>query len=68
MKAKFMKFMNHQITVKDTIIYAVINIIIYVIIMLPIIVCMSLNIHQCDDSAKLESDDESDDDIDKVIE
>lgn len=56
MKEKFMKFMNHQITVKDTIIYAV--------IMLPIIGCMFSLIQLRDRAAKLESDD----DIDKVIE
>ena len=56
MKEKFKKFMNHQITVKDTIIYAV--------IMLPIIGCMVGLVQLRDRAAKLESDD----DIDKVIE
>lgn len=56
MKEKFMKFMNHQITVKDTIVYAV--------IMLPIIGCIFSLIQPHEHSAKLEKDD----DIDKVIE
>lgn len=56
MKEKFKKFMNHQITVKDTIVYAV--------IMLPIIGCMIGLTQLRDHTAKLEKDD----DIDKVIE
>ena len=56
MKEKFMKFMNYQITVKDTIIY--------MIIVMPIIGAMIGYTHLRDRAAKLESDD----DIDKVIE
>jgi hypothetical protein len=56
MKEKFMKFMNHQITVKDTIIY--------MIIVMPIIGAMIGYEYLRDHSAKLESDD----DIDNVIE
>lgn len=59
MKEKFMKFMNHQITVKDIIVCML-----DAVIMSSIIGCVISLIQLRDHSAKLEKDD----DIDKVIE
>lgn len=59
MKEKFMKFMNHQITVKDIIVCML-----DAVIMASIIGGIFSLIQLRDHSAKLEKDD----DIDKVIE
>ncbi len=56
MKEKFKKFMNHQITVKDTVIY--------LIIAMPIIGAILGYMQLRDHAAKFKRDD----DIDKVIE